>query len=124
MFKAKGPRAHSPEFKAQAVKRMRTGEGVSALANELKVRRKLLYDWKRAVEHGQPLRVRGRPKKQPADPNALAGEAAAQIAELEALVGRLTLQNHFFRGALRSIEELRQAKGASSSAARLRRSKR
>jgi transposase-like protein len=124
MFKAKGPRAHSPEFKARAVKRMRAGEGVSALADELKVRRKLLYDWKRAVEDGQPLRVRGRPKKQPADANALAGEAARQLTELEALVGRLTLENRFFRGALQNVAELRQAKGASSSAARLPRSKR
>lgn len=113
----KGPRVHSPEFKARAVERMRAGENVSALASELRVRRKLLYEWKQLVEQGRPLRTMGRPARTPADPNAGSPTGAERIRELELLVGRLTLENRFFEGALQSIEELRRARGASSSAA-------
>ena len=44
-------------------------------------------------------------------------DGAERIKELEALVGRLTLENRFFKSALQSIEELRQLRSASSSAA-------
>ena len=121
---AKGPRAHSPEFKLRAVERMRAGENVSALASELRVRRKLLYEWKQLVERGRPLRTLGRPARTPADPKAAASAGAERIRELELLVGRLTLENRFFEGALQSIEELRQARGASTSAASSPKSKR
>lgn len=121
---AKGPRMHSPEFKLRAVERMRAGENVSALANELRVRRKLLYDWKQLVDQGRPLRTLGRPVRTPADPKAAASAGAERIRELEALAGRLALENRFFAGALQNVEELRQARGASSSVASLRKSKR
>ena len=57
MGQGKGPRVHSAEFKARAVARMAAGENVSALASELRVRRKLLYEWKQLVEQGRPLRT-------------------------------------------------------------------
>ena len=124
MGQAKGPRAHSAEFKLRAVERMRAGENVSALASELRVRRKLLYEWKQLVEQGRPLRTMGRPARMPANPKAGDPVGAERIRELEALVGRLTLENRFFTGALESIEELRQARGASSSVASSPKSKR
>jgi transposase-like protein len=120
----KGPRVHSPEFKLRAVERMRAGENVSALASELRVRRKLLYEWKQLVEQGRPLRTMGRPARTAADPKAGSLGGAERIRELELLVGRLTLENRFFEGALQSIEELRQAKSVSSSAASSPKSKR
>jgi transposase len=110
----KGPRVHSPEFKARAVERMRAGENVSALASELRVRRKLLYEWKQLVEQGRPLRTMGRPARKSGEPKSGDSAGAERIRELEALVGRLTLENRFFEGALQSIEELRRARGASS----------
>jgi transposase-like protein len=124
MGQAKGPRAHSAEFKLRAVERMRAGENVSALASELRVRRKLLYEWKQLVEQGRPLRTMGRPARTPASPKASDPGGAERVRELEALVGRLTLENRFFKGALESIEELRQARGASSSVASSPKSKR
>ena len=120
----KGPRVHSPEFKLRAVERMRAGENVSALASELRVRRKLLYEWKQLVEQGRPLRTMGRPARRAADRKAGDPGGAERIRELELLVGRLTLENRFFEGALQSIEELRQARSVSSSAASSPKSKR
>ena len=124
MGQGKGPRVHSPGFKLRAVERMRAGANVSALASELRVRRKLLYEWKQLVEQGRPLRTMGRPARMPADPKAGDPGGAERIRELEGLVGRLTLENRFFEGALQSIEELRQARGVSSSAAFSPKSKR
>jgi len=65
MGQGKGPRVHSPGFKLRAVERMRAGANVSALASELRVRRKLLYEWKQLVEQGRPLRTMGRPARMP-----------------------------------------------------------
>lgn len=124
MGQTKGPRVHSPAFKLRAVERMRAGENVSALASELRVRRKLLYEWKQLVEQGRPLRTMGRPARTPTDPKAEDPGGAERIRELEGLVGRLTLENRFFEGALHRVEELRQASGVSSSAASSPKSKR
>ena len=121
---SKGPRVHSAEFKARAVERMRAGENVSALASELRVRRKLLYEWKQLVEQGRPLRTMGRPARTAADPKAGDPAGAERVRELESLVGRLTLENRFFKGALRRIKELRQQNNESGAVASSRRSKR
>ena len=119
----KGNRVFSPEFKAAAVKRMGSGESPSALARELNVRRKLLYEWRERVLSGQPLRTRGRPKRE-ASGGAPSAESANRVAELERLVGQLTLENRFFRGALRRIEELRRQQSEPGVAASSRKSKR
>jgi transposase-like protein len=39
-------RRHTPEFKAEAVKRLKRCENVEALARELKVSRGILYLWR------------------------------------------------------------------------------
>jgi transposase-like protein len=118
----KKARVFKAEFKAAAVKRMRQGENTSALARELKIRRKLLYEWRDAVLAGRPLRLRGRPKKSlgidPPTP-----EPAEQVRELERLVGQLTAENRFFKGALQRIKELRRQSKKAGAAASMRRSK-
>jgi transposase-like protein len=124
MGQAKGPRAHSAEFKLRAVERMRAGENVSALASELRVRRKLLYEWKQLVEQGRPVRTMGRPARVQTISKVGDPGGTERVRELESLVGRLTLENRFFKGALESIAELRQARGASSSVASSPKSKR
>jgi|ERR1035438_8205431 transposase-like protein len=121
MEQGKQRRSYSPEFKVRAVERMRAGERVSALAVEFGVRRKFLYAWKDAVEAGRGFPGKGHPFQAAAGPAAgragVARDGAERIKELEALVGRLTLENRFFKGALQSIEELRPLRSASSSAA-------
>lgn len=124
---------YSAEFKIRAVERMRTDKNISALARELGVRRKFLYEWKQALEQGRGFPGVGHPIEKPvnsSEPEAnnardAEGERAKErISQLEALVGRLTLENRFFKSALQSIEELRQARSASSSAESSRKSKR
>ncbi len=55
----------SREFKLAALSRMQAGENVSALARELGVARKYLYQWRERFRVGGPvaLRTRGRPTK-------------------------------------------------------------
>jgi len=124
-------RVFTTEFKERAVLRLEAGEQFSALAAELGVRRKLLYDWRKAWRR---LGVAGLNRKRgpkpgllrsgdppggaaPADPTAhpqatadrqgphrLAdplAQAHARIAELERLVGRQQVDLDFFRKALR-----------------------
>ncbi len=52
MEQGKRRNSYTPEFKVQAVERMRAGGPVTALARELGVRRKFLYEWKHALEEG------------------------------------------------------------------------
>ncbi len=103
-------RVFSPKFKAEAVRRMQAGESPSALAKALKLRRKLLYEWRDAVLAGKPLRTAGRPKKQPG-PEPDTQDLSQRVQELEQLVGQLTLENRFFKGALQRIKELRRQSG-------------
>lgn len=116
-------RVLSPAFKAAAVQRMQAGESPSALARELRVRRKLLYEWRDRVLAGQPLRARGRPRKDTeAEPPT--HRTADRIKELELLVGQLTLENRFFKGALQRIKELRRQNSESGAAVSSHKSKR
>ena len=121
-------RVFSREFKLGVVLRIEGGTNVSALARELSIRRKLLYEWRDAFRRGGPaaLRPPGRPRKSeasgppsimppPARP-APAGEAAelaaarARIAELERKVGQQSLELDFFKRALRQVEASRRPK--------------
>lgn len=60
-------RKFSVAFKKEAVERMKRCENVSALAVELKVLRKTLYEWRAALD-GRPKR--GRPPKPRGSPAA------------------------------------------------------
>jgi transposase-like protein len=103
-------RVFTTEFKERAVLRLEAGEQFSALAAELGVRRKLLYDWSKSYrllgvaglnrKRGpKPGRQRSAPQRATlADPLA---QAQARVAELERLVGRQQVDLDFFRRALR-----------------------
>src|SRR5258705_10117543 len=58
-------RVFSRAFKLAAINRMEAGKNVSVLARELRLRRKLLYEWREALRSGGPeaLRSPGRPRK-------------------------------------------------------------
>jgi transposase len=130
MSQASTTRVFSREFKLSAVRRMLSGENVSALARELAVLRKDLYVWRDRFRAGGPeaLRSPGRPRKvwptespapletpPPPDrpPDAAAAELASarrRIAELEAKIGRQALELDFFQRALRQVGEARRGK--------------
>lgn len=108
-------RRHSLEFKKQAVERMRTCENIHELARELKLERKLLYTWKYQLE--------GHPEPRHANLTTTAEERKDkqlrdELAKIKSALADKTLENDFFRSALRGIREVRQknvAAGASAS---------
>jgi transposase-like protein len=128
-------RGFSREFKLAALARMEAGANVSALARELGVRRKYLYQWRARFRLGGPvaLRSRGRPTKAeqlaieaghggalpaasptlhaPAPPDELA-QAQRRIAELERKVGQQQVDLDFFQRALQQVRGTRLTNGA------------
>lgn len=120
---SKKARVFSREMKLAALRRMLAGENVSALARELKLRRKLLYAWRDNFRRGGPeaLRTRGRPRKSAAAallegsappvaapaPDALA-KAKQHIAALERKIGQQQVELDFFRQALRQVSGKRR----------------
>jgi transposase len=108
---------YAMELKLAAVRRVRAGESVRAVAEELGIRRKRLYVWKdRYAELGEAgLRRQrgGRPRKEAAEAGSGSettvgrGELLAarkRIAELERKVGQQELELDFFGEALRRIK--------------------
>ena len=109
-------RKYPPEFKEKALERMAAGENISALARELKVRRKFLYIWKGQAAGGGMRPDAPVPSANP-ETQAPIGELTKlqkRIAELERLAGRQAAELDFFAAALRSIEESRLNNGMDS----------
>jgi transposase len=95
---------YSPEFKRKAVDRMLAGEGVSALARELGIRRKFLYQWR---DDGWGTAAQGKAAK-PESVGVTRAEREKEalgkkIAALERLVGQQAAELDFFAAALRNI---------------------
>ena len=108
---------YTQELKLAAVRRVRAGESVRAVAQELGIRRKRIYVWKDRYaelgEAGLAHRRAGRPRKEV--PAAESGSEARvgrgellaarkRIAELERKVGQQELELDFFGEALRRIK--------------------
>ena len=112
----------SVELKRRAVGRVACGEEVSAVAAELKVDRRRLYEWQDQVRQGglEALRGPGRPRQGSFDGpplrSAILNEGAAarrRIAELERKIGEQQAALDFFRQALRHVKARQQAAGVS-----------
>jgi transposase-like protein len=82
----------SRAFKLAALLRMEAGENVSALARELGIRRKFLYQWRARFRAEGPagLRSRGRPKRDLAVPVPTEVSASVDPSPMGALPERLT----------------------------------
>jgi transposase-like protein len=101
---------------------MMAGEGVTALAAELGIRRKFLYAWKEAGRgSGAPAKPRMEAKSDPRGRQI--AELQKQIAELERLAGQQSAELDFFAAALRNIEGSRPNSGADSGDGSMPRSK-
>ncbi len=112
-----GMRTFSTEFKQAVVLRLEAGERLAAVADELKIRRKLLYEWRAAYRKlgaaglnrkrgRKPGGARASPDAAPATPAPLSdlARARARIAELERKIGKQQMDLDFFREALRLID--------------------
>ncbi len=108
---SKKRKSYSAEFKQEAVRRMAQATTISGLAEELGVRRKLLYQWRHQLEaEGRAglERRRGRPpgsKSQTVSPPRPSA-SELRIAELERLLGRKQLEVDFLK---RAFEQVRGA---------------
>ena len=112
-----GTRAFSTEFKQAVVLRLEAGERIAAVSDELRIRRKLLYEWRAAYRKlgaaglnrkrgRKPGGARASPDAAPATPAPLTelARAQARIAELERKIGKQQMDLDFFREALRLID--------------------
>ena len=115
-------RYFSAEQKRAAVSRVAASEPVSAVASDLGIDRRRLYEWQEQVRQGglEALRGTGRPRKSGLDGpplrSALLNEGAAarrRIAELERKIGEQQADLDFFRQALRHVKARQQAAGVS-----------
>jgi transposase len=112
-----GMRTFSTEFKEVVVLRLEAGERIAAVSDELKIRRKLLYEWRAAYRKlgaagfnrkrgRKPGVARASPDAAPATPAPLTelARAQARIVELERKIGKQQMDLDFFREALRLID--------------------
>jgi transposase len=107
------------EFRIAVARRILNGESVSALSNELKIKRSVLYRWRDAYrEQGAAglNRAIGRPPggATKATPKAGSGPTAAdqRMAELEQRLGRMALENDFLKRAFKRVKEARSKSNA------------
>jgi len=116
----KRPLNVSAEVKRRAVGRVAAGEAASAVAADLGVDRRRVYEWQEQVRQGglEVLRGPGRPRKGSLDgpplKSAILNEGAAarrRIAELERKIGEQQADLDFFRQALRHVKARQQAAG-------------
>jgi transposase len=104
---------YSAEFKQDAVSRMgQGGKTVTALAEELGVRRKFLYLWRERLQAGGKLALERGPGRPPGSKSKSVSTpptpsaAELRIAELERLLGRKQVELDFFK---RTFEQVRGA---------------
>jgi len=94
---------YTEEFRRQTVERMKTSSNIRALAKELGIDKRLLYDWR---ERAADL------SDQRAPANRKARLQENELKELKRLLAEKTLEVDFFRGALQKVAARRQASGA------------
>ena len=99
---------YTEEFRRRAVERMKESGNLSALARELGISKRLLYDWR---ERAADLRD----KRNVANRHALQQET--EIKELKRLLAEKLLEVDFFRGALQKVAARRQPSGANGETA-------
>ena len=104
---------YSDEFRAETLKKMEQCPNVSALARELGVHRKWLYEWR---DKARAAAARGE-APEAREKDSVETTLRGRLAELERLLGQRTAELDFFKGALRRIEARRQKSGTTGGAA-------
>jgi transposase len=94
---------YTEEFRRQAVERMKESNNLKALARELGIDKRLLYDWR---ERAADL------SDQRAPANRKTRQLENENKELKRLLAEKTLEVDFFRGALQKVATRRQQSSA------------
>ena len=105
-------RKFSREVKEAAVGGMKKGRSVTVIASELRVRPKVLYEWRNALE-GWP-KSKGRRDGRPTQP-VTAKTAGVEERHWQEVAATLALENHFLAQALQRARERRPSSGDVSS---------
>ena len=90
-------RQFTPAFKLQIVREIEAGKPVAVTAREHQLHPNLIYRWKRTYREG------GASAFATGGANA-ATNGQAKIAELERLIGQLTIENNFLKNVLARLE--------------------
>ena len=105
-------RKYSEEFRREALERMKTASNVTALARELGIRRKWLYQWR-----DDALEAAGVGKTKQAPIQKQGTERLRQrVQQLLELVGEQQAKLDFFESALRQVKVRRQSSTGSGGA--------
>jgi transposase-like protein len=121
-------RVFTREFKEGVVERILNGESVSALHQEVQIKRSVLYRWRDAYRKDGAAGLQrpvGRPPGVPNPPRPAASpeEAAARrAAELERKIGQQALDIDFLRRAFKRVKESRRKNTAAGATASTERS--
>ena len=94
---------YTEEFRRQAVERMKASDNIKALARELGIDTRLLYDWRERAEDLSDQR---------APANRKARQQESEVKELKRLLAEKTLEVDFFRGALQKVAARRPQSSA------------
>ncbi len=93
---------YSKEFKLRVCRDLESGGTVAEVSRRHHVHPHLVYDWaKKYRENPASAFAAGSGSKVP---KVHSDSADARVAELERLVGRLTLENEFLKKTLRTVE--------------------
>lgn len=109
-------RVFTAEFRIKVAQQIYIGTSVSALSQELSIKRSVLYRWRDAYRKDGEAGLRrppGRPPGHPGQRQLLPSvspldRAQQRIAELERKIGQQELENDFLKRAFRHVEELRR----------------
>lgn len=94
---------YTEEFRRGAVERMKVCDNIHALARELGIDHKLLYEWRERAADLSDQRL-------PA--NRKTRQLEQENKELKRLLGEKTLELDFFRGALQKVAARRPSRSA------------
>lgn len=106
-------RKFTREFKLAAIRQLESGKSVGMVARSLQVHPMVLNRWRAEFRSNPSEAFRGNGKK----------VAESREAEMERMIGQLTLENDFLKKTLQHIEERRQMEsvfGEKESTKRLR----
>ena len=102
MAKMAKRRRLTPEFKREALERMKGCENVKALARELGISRRLLYVWRSKFESRRGASLA------PTREQRTEQQLREEITKLKSALADRTLEIDFFRTALLRVREIRQ----------------